>query len=333
MVLLLAFTLLGACQSKETPSEVVVYTSVDQVFSEPILNRFQEETGIRVLAVYDVEATKTTGLVNRLIAEKDHPQADVFWSGEFAQTILLQEEGVLTPYPSPQGADIPDQYRDPEGYWYGFAGRARVFLVNTDLLTPEEYPDSIYDLLDPPRSADQVGIAYPLFGTTSTHAAALYAQLGPEAAKEYFEGISVSGVRIVDGNSVVRDLVVEGQLAFGLTDTDDSCSALAKGAPVKIIFPDQQTGEMGTLIIPNTVAQIAGSPHPDEAQAFIDFLLSKEIEEAMIESGWSHISLRPLDVNQSCLEDVSIQGMAVSLNDVYRQLQLAKSDLTEIFVR
>ena len=83
---------------------VVVYTSVDQVYSEPVFRDFEKETGIHVLPVYDVEATKTTGLVNRLIAEKARPQADVFWSGEFSQTIVLKNESVLAPYQSPSAA-------------------------------------------------------------------------------------------------------------------------------------------------------------------------------------------------------------------------------------
>jgi len=58
---------------------VVVYTSVDQVYSEPVIRAFEKRTGILVLPVYDVEASKTTGLVNRLIAERGRPQADVFW--------------------------------------------------------------------------------------------------------------------------------------------------------------------------------------------------------------------------------------------------------------
>ena len=111
--------------------EVVIYTSVDQIFSEPILDKFEEETGIAVKAVYDVEAAKTTGLVNRLIAEKDNPLCDVWWNGEIAQTILLKEEGLLTPYFSPEAKGIPDAYIDPEEYWTGFGGRARVCLVNT----------------------------------------------------------------------------------------------------------------------------------------------------------------------------------------------------------
>lgn len=312
---------------------MVIYTSVDQVFSEPILKAFEEQTGIRVLPVYDVEAAKTTGMVNRLIAERDNPQADVFWSGEFAQTILLKEQGLLSHYRSPNATDIPAHYIDPEGYWSGVGGRARVIIVNTDLVAEAEMPSSIYDFLDPTYPAEQIGIAYPLFGTTSTHAAALYALLSPEDGKAFFEQLQERGIQIVDGNSVVRDLVASGQMAFGLTDTDDACGAIERGAPVRIIFPDQGSGSIGTLIIPNTIGLIAGSPNSEIGKELIDYLLSTEVEEAMILSGWSHIALRQVEVEQTCLEDVSIQGMTVSLNDVYDQLEKVQSELAEIFLR
>ena len=86
---------------------VVIYTSLDKVFSQPVLTQFERETGVSVKAVYDSEATKTTGLVNRLIAEKDQPQADVFWNSETGRTIVLKRKGVLAPYKSPSAADSP----------------------------------------------------------------------------------------------------------------------------------------------------------------------------------------------------------------------------------
>lgn len=102
--------LLGACGKQTPPREVVIYTSVDQVFSEPVLKEYEQKTGVRVRAVYDVEAAKTTGLVTRLQAEKDRPQADVFWNNEFAQTIGLQESGILSPYVSPSArTPAPEQ--------------------------------------------------------------------------------------------------------------------------------------------------------------------------------------------------------------------------------
>jgi len=331
---LLAVTMLvSACQTKSARRSVVVYTSVDQVYSEPILRKFEQETGIRALPVYDVEATKTTGLVNRLIAEKARPQADVFWSGEFAQTMLLQQEGVLAAYRSPSAKDIPAPYKDAQGYWSGLAGRARVLLVNTDLLTPAEYPQSIADMLDPAYPADQIGMAYPLFGTAATHAAALYAALGPEEGKALFQQLRDRGIRIVDGNSVVRDWVASGQLSWGLADTDDACSAMQRGAPVKMIFPDQGESGLGTLIIPNTVALIAQAPHPQEAKLLIDFLLSKEVEADLIAAGWSHIPLRPVTLRPGCVENPSVKAMDVSLSDIFGQLLPAKTELAEIFIR
>lgn len=312
---------------------VVVYTSVDQVYSEPVFRDFENATGIRVLPVYDVEATKTTGLVNRLIAEKGRPQADVFWSGEFGQTILLKNESVLAPYVSPAAADIPQQFHDADQYWTGFGGRARVFIVNRDRLAQGQYPSTVYDLVDEKYPGNSVGIAYPMFGTTATHAAALYSYLGWEKGRAFFTDISQRQVRVVDGNSVVRDLVADGQLAFGLTDTDDACGSLEKGAHVAIIVPDQKEGEMGTLVIPNTVALIAGAPHPSEAKAFIDYVLDKKSEDAMVASGWIQIPSRDVPTKTSCMNTTGIRSMNISYQEVYSGLPVTQKDLIEIFIR
>ena len=149
----------AACLRTESGRSVVVYASVDQVYAEPVLASFEAASGIRVLPVYDLEASKTTGLANRLIAERESPRADVFWSGEIVQTLRLKEKGVLAAYRAPAAAGLPDRCRDPEGYWTGFAGRARVFIVNTDLLSPESYPRSLDDVLDEGRPAEKIGLA------------------------------------------------------------------------------------------------------------------------------------------------------------------------------
>lgn len=329
-VVLASAVLLTGCQPDNT-KKIVVYTSVDQVFSEPILKLYEKRTGIRVLPVYDVEAAKTTGLVNRLITEKDHPQADVFWNGEFVQTLLLQTDGLLAPYQSPNAADIPAQYVDPQGYWTGFAGRARVLLVNTKLVAPADYPKSMFDLVSDKYPGKQIGIAYPVFGSTATEAAALYAVLGQQKARTFYQQLSDRGVRVVDGISVVRNLVSSGQIMMGLVDTDDACGAIKQGEPVAMDFLGQN--DLGTLIIPNTVALIAGSSHPDEAKKFIDFVLSREVANLLIESGWSHIPLRPVDARSNCLIDPNIKGMNISLNDVYQQLQPSQKDLAGIFLQ
>jgi len=320
-----------SCSRRSTTAEVVVYTSVDRPYSEPVLKRFQEGTGIRVKAVYDLEAAKTTGLVNRLIAEKEHPQADVFWNGEFVQTLLLKEEGVLSPYASPEEEDAT--FRDPESFWTGFGGRARVFLVNTELLAEDDFPSSVFDLLDPRRSPETFGVAHPLFGTTATHAAALYALMGPDEARSFFSALRQRGVQILEGNAAVRDAVVHGRIEAGLTDTDDACGAIRRGEKVAAVFPDQEDGELGTLVIPNTVAVIRGGSNPEEAKKLVDFLLSTDTEEALLESGWFQISTRGLAPSSGCVLPPVSRTMQVELPQVFQALDLARRDLAEIFVR
>lgn len=318
---------------KDTTATIVVYTSVDQIYSEPIFRDFENTTGIKVLAVYDVEATKTTGLVNRLIAEKRYPQADVFWSGEFGQTILLKNENILQRYNSTSASDIPLQFHDPDDYWTGFGGRARVFLVNTDKLSAERYPHSLNDMLDVRYPAGTIGMAYPMFGTTATQAAALYSLMGRPAARDFFINLSQRQIRITDGNSVVRDLVANGQLAYGLTDTDDACGAVERGAHVVIVIPDQKPGEMGTLVIPNTVALVAGAQHPAEAKTFIDFLLDRKTEDSLVSSGWIQIPSRQGSSQNTCLNLTNIKNMNISYQEVYNSIPAAQKDLTEIFIR
>ena len=116
----------AACTNgrQDAGNVAVAYVSEDQIFSEPILRDFERETGIRVQAVFDTEETKSTGVMNRLLAEKDNPRADVFWANEPIRAEYLKQQGIAAPYVSPNAAGIPDHFKDPEGYWTGFSARS-----------------------------------------------------------------------------------------------------------------------------------------------------------------------------------------------------------------
>jgi len=323
-----------ACRSA-SPETVVVYTSVDQVISEPVLKEFEAASGVKVEAVYDVEAAKTTGLVSRLLAERSRPRADVFWSSEFAQTIFLKGQGVLEAYRSPSAAEIPAEYRDPDGHWTGFGARARVILVNTDLVQQDKHPRSIFQLADGTWGEGEVAIANPLFGTTATHAAALFAQMGDQKAAEFFRSLLQRKVMVVDGNSVVRDMVVRGEVKAGLTDTDDAHEAIAKGAHVRMIIPDQDADHpLGTLVIPNTAAIVKGGPHPSTARKLIDYLTSAELESRLARSGSLQMPVRrgvstPAEVPALS----SLKPMRVSLQEIADRLPFSSQWLRENFLR
>ena len=327
-----AFLLLGvlpAC-NRGAP-EVVIYTSVDQPFAEPVLLKFQQETGIHVRPVYDVEAVKTTGLVNRLIAEKTRPQADVFWNSDTVRTVILKRRGVLAPYRSPSAEAIPAQFRDPEGYWTGFAARARLLLVNTNLVKRGEAPESVMDLTNP-KWRGRVSMPYPLFGTMSAHVAALFLALGDEKARDYFRALKANGVLVVDGNADSRDRVAAGDVAVGFTDTDDASVAIQAGKPVVPIYPDQDG--FGTLLNPNTIALIAGAPHPDQGKRLMDYLLSAAVEETLANGESAQIPLRAgIWVPRGVRPAVEIKAMPIDWNRLADKMDDAMRFAQETFAR
>jgi iron(III) transport system substrate-binding protein len=284
----------GGCGSKEGPT-VVVYTAVDDDFSRPIVERFEKDTGVKVRFVTDTEETKSTGLLNRLIAEKARPQADVFWSGDPVRAAILKKHGVAAAYVSPSAKGLPPEYSDPEHYWTGFSARARVLLVNTEHegIKQGAMPQSVRDLADP-RFHGKACVANPLFGTTSMHAAVLFESLGDAKAKEFFERLLTNQTKMLSSNGEVRRRVSNGEFAFGLTDTDDAAEAVRDGKPVKAVFPhDKEEQGFGTLVVPNAVLLIAGGPNPDNGKRFMDYLLRPETEAELAKGGAAQIPLRP----------------------------------------
>jgi len=305
---------LAAC--KPDAREVVLYTSVDQVFAEPVARTFESESSIKVSAVFDTEETKSTGVLNRLIAEGERPQADVFWSGDPVRPFLLIKRGLVEPYVSSQAADLPAGLRAADGSWTGFAARARVLLVNKGRTS--EMPRSIRDLAKAKWKA-QTAIANPLFGTTTMHVAALFAAWGEAEAKKFLEDLKTNDVRIASSNGEVKRLVVAGEVAFGLTDTDDANEALKEGAKVEVIYPDQDG--MGTLVMPTTVVLIRGAPHGDDGKKLVDYLLTADVERRMAEAA-AHMPLRagvPTPANVRRVAD--IKAMTVDYARVAEEME------------
>jgi iron(III) transport system substrate-binding protein len=277
-ILLIAISFF-ACSSET--NEVVVYTSVDQVFSEPVLKNFEKETGITVKAVFDTEETKSTGVLNRLITEKDNPQCDVFWSGDPMRTDVLKQRGITKAYRSDEAKGISPVFIDKDYNWIGFSARARVLLINEDLVKDEDIPKSIMDLTNE-KYKGNFAIANPLFGTTSFHFAALFVELGDEKAKQFLVNMKKNDIVIASSNGDVKKKVATGEVAMGLTDTDDANEAIKEGLPVKMIFLDQDG--FGNLIVPNTVSLIKNSPNNENGKKLIDFLLLAKTEEMLAKS-------------------------------------------------
>ncbi len=325
--------------------EVVVYTALDSEFSQPILDQFAAETAIRALPKFDTESTKTVGLAEAIRAEAARPRCDVFWNNEILNTLRLEREGLLAVCRVRAAEDYPAMYRSPDGLWYGFAARARVLVVNTDLVPEAEWPRSIFDLADP-KWRGRCAMAKPLFGTTATHAACLFAHLGEERAREFFRAVKENDVQILSGNRQVSISVGAGQVAFGITDTDDVMVELEKAMPVAIVYPDQpqpQPGAseaggiaaeeaLGTLFIPNTLAVIKGAPHPEAAQKLIEYLLSPEVETRLAQGRSAQIPLgRRVEVEPRVESPRTIKAMQIDFEAAADQWDTAARFLRDLF--
>lgn len=291
---LLAPLAIAALASCAREPDLVVYCALDQIFSEDLVRDFERQSGLTVRAEFDVEAAKTVGLVARIREERNRPRCDVFWNNEIAHTVALAEDGLLQSYASPSASDIPAPFRDPDHRWTGFAARARVLIVNTDLANPAEL-HGLADLLDP-KWKGKVCMARPLTGTTLTHATALYATYGDEATNRWFDELAGAGVNFVQSNGQVMRMVREGSMAFGLTDTDDYWVAKKAGYPVAQVVPDQRddahADARGTFLIPNTICILKDAPHVENARKFVDFVLSRETEAKLAAADGAQIPLR-----------------------------------------
>ena len=226
---------LAGCSRRE--SRVVLYCAQDQEFAEPLLADFTRDTGLAVSPKFDTEANKSVSLAVELEREAGRPRCDVHWNNEPVGTIRLARKGVYEPYESPNAVPFPDWTKAPDRTWQAFAGRARVLIVNTNLVPEADRPRGLFDLLSP-RFKDKLAMAKPAFGTTATHAACLFETLGPDAAKEFFGRLKANGVNVVAGNKQVATGVAEGRFAVGLTDTDDALIELHGLSRPRLKEPD-----------------------------------------------------------------------------------------------
>jgi iron(III) transport system substrate-binding protein len=288
---------------KNGPPTVVVYTSQDEVFAEPILREFENQTGIQVRPVYDSEAVKTVGLVNRLLTERDNPQCDVFWNNEEFRTRQLAARGI---------------FRETNG-WTHLGYRTRRIVINTNLLSAASAPRTFSDATNT-LWRGKGALAYPLFGTTSTHFLALRQLWGDEGWQKWCRALAANHPFLVDGNSVVVKQVARGEAWFGFTDSDDIAGAQREGFPVMALPVTEET-----LFMPNTAGVIRNCPHPAAAQRLFEFLSEPNVSQKLVE-------LRALE--GATLDPArAATGLKVDWNSLLRDLDAATKETTQIFLR
>jgi len=281
--------------------QVIAYCAQDQVYAESIFHDFEKQTGIKVRAVFDSEAVKTVGLANRLLAERSHPQCDVFWGNEEMRTRQMAAQ---------------DVFRETNG-WAAFGYRSRRIVINTNLLQLASAPHSLLELTNA-HWRGKVALAYPQFGTTGTHFHALRQHWGAELWENWCRSLAANKPLIVDGNSVVVKLVGKGEASIGLSDSDDIAEGQDNSLPIMPLPINEET-----LLIPNTVGIIRNAPHPEPAEKLFDFLRRPEVAERLIAA--------------KALEGKSMAGTMPTLkpdwNALLHDLEPVTAKLNQIFLR
>jgi iron(III) transport system substrate-binding protein len=277
---------------------VRLYCSQDEPFARSLLQDFMTSTHLKVRAKFDPEANKSVGLYGEIVQDRMRPRCDVFWNNEILGTIRLEQQGLLAPCPSsfePGDLPLPPSAVSRTGTWVALGTRARVLVVNTDKVKPEDYPTSLLDLTKE-KYRGQVAMALPHHGMSATQAACLFEVLGSDTAKQFYRDLKANDVKLSPGNKQAAEWAGSGNVAIGLTDTDDALEELHAGHPVKLIFPDG-TGEpraprMGTLFVPNTLCIVKNGPNPEHARKLVEYLTSPEVEIALAKGESQQIPVR-----------------------------------------
>jgi iron(III) transport system substrate-binding protein len=281
---------------------VVAYCAQDQVYAERVFRDFEQQTGIKVRAVFDSEAVKTVGIANRLLAEKNHPQCDVFWGNEEMRTRQLAAAGV---------------FRETNGV-ATFGYRSRRIVINTNQLPLANAPRSLSDLTNQAWRG-KLALAYPQFGTTSTHFHALRQHWGEPAWDAWCRGIAANKPFLVDGNSVVVKLVGAGEAAIGLTDSDDVAVGQKQGFPIVELPMDAET-----LLIPNTAGVVRGAPHAESARTLFEFLRRESVVQTLVKAS---------ALEGTSAKAVSARTLVVDWEHLLRDLEKTTVTLNAIFLR
>lgn len=325
MVQVLALTTLAACGGKtETPAtdgasgqtstsaqtnekpaygELTVYSAMPDVELPTYFNAFEADTGIKVNYV----RLSAGEMMARVAAEKDNPQASIMHGGPSDTYIAAYQEGLLEAYQSPELANIPEQYKDPDGVWNPIYVGAISFACNKDWFEENklEYPTSWEDLTKP-EFKGQISMAHPSTSGTSYTILATIVQMYGDDAWDYMKRLNENVRQYTKSGAAPSMEVGLGEAAIAITFAQDGLKPAMEGYPVELSFPKEGTGfEVGAVALIKN-----GFPEEQEnAKLFIDWMMSVRGQELYIDSASNRL---PVNVNAKytdglvSLEDLNI---------------------------
>lgn len=272
LAILIALVAVAAGCGSET-EDLVIYSGRSKGLVEPLVERFQEETGLRAGVRYG----DTAQLAVALIEEGGRSSADVFWAQDGGALAALEQEGLFEPLPQELVDRVMPLYRGETGTWIATSGRARTLAYSSERVDTAALPASIFDL-----TADEyegrVGWA-PTNGSFQAHVTALRELVGDDSTRAWLEAMQANNPKSYPRNAAIVQAIADGEIDFGLPNH----YYLLRFKDDDAAFPVEQTffadGDAGNLINVAGVGILQSSERKDAALQFVEFLLSEGAQE------------------------------------------------------
>lgn len=306
------------------PAALVVYSGRNENLVGPLIDQFRAESGIQV----DVRYGDTAELAATILEEGSNSPADVFYGQDAGALGALDQAGRFVPLPESILSQVDSRFRAGDGSWVGASGRARVFVYNTDELSAEEVPNSIWELTDP-KWQGKVGWA-PTNGSFQAFVTALRVLEGEERAREWLEAMIANNTQIYSNNTGIVEATGRGEVQLGLVNHYYLYRFLAEQGedfPARNHHP--AAADAGSIINVAGVGILDTVKNQEAAEQFVDFLLSAEAQQyfasetneyPLIDSIAINPMLMPLDEISTPEIDLSdladLQGTLELLQDV-----------------
>lgn len=267
LMLLLGTTALANNQT------LLIYAGVLEEFAIEATKQFEKETGIKTQFV----RMSSGETLARIKAEKNNMTASVWFGGPVDAYVAANVDGLLETYVSPEAANIPDKFKDPNGLWTGAYVGYLGFVGNKALLKEigVEMPVSWEALLDPKLKGEIVTAHPGSSGTAFTMLATVVQLMGEEKGLEYLTKLNGQVKQYTKSGTAPGRMVGMGDYAIGITFLHDAIKYRKEGySDIILSAPSEGTGfEIGG------VALLKNSPNQDAAKKFIDWVLSKKGQE------------------------------------------------------
>lgn len=265
---------MAACGGGRDGADLVIYSGRTQDLIEPLIERFESDTGLEV----EVRYPGDSAVAALQIAEEGDRGPDLFISQSPGAMGFLDREGLLGELSAPTLAAVPERFRAADGHWVGTSGRVRVLVYNTNAVDPASLPRSVFDLVDDTYRG-RLGVA-PTNPSFIDFVSALRELEGDDVTAAFLQGLVDNDTRTYKSNDAVLAAVARGEIDLGLVNHyyNERAKQEDPNQPTENHLFDP--GDPGSLILITSVARLnSGNDHRDAAEKFVAFLLVEESQE------------------------------------------------------